>query len=55
MLILRYLKAGKTDSIKITDRSFEGGKKFKYLGTTQKDKNCMHDEIKSGLISGNAS
>jgi hypothetical protein len=35
-------------------RSFEGEAKFKYLGTTLTDKNCMQDEIMSKLNSGNA-
>jgi hypothetical protein len=47
-------KIGQKHSIKIANRSFEDVAKFKYLGTTLTDKNCMHEEIKSGLNSGNA-
>jgi hypothetical protein len=47
-------KAGQKHSIKIANRSFEGVAKFKYLGTTLADQNCMQEEIKSRLNSGNA-
>jgi hypothetical protein len=54
MLVSRCQKAGQRQSIKIANRSFEDVEKFKYLGTTLKDQNCMHEEIKSRLNSGNA-
>jgi hypothetical protein len=47
-------KAGQRQSIKIANSSFEGVSKFRYLGTTLTDQNCIYEEIKSGLNSGNA-
>jgi hypothetical protein len=46
-------KAGQKHSMKIANRSFEGVAKFKYLGTLR-DQNCMQEDIKSRLNSGNA-
>jgi hypothetical protein len=54
MLVSRCQKAGQRQSIKIGNRSFEGVAKFKYLGTTLTDQNCIYEEIKSRLNSGNA-
>jgi hypothetical protein len=54
MLMSRYEKAGQKHSIKIVNRSFKVVAEFKYLGTTLTDQNCMHEEIKSRLNSGNA-
>jgi hypothetical protein len=47
-------KAGQKHSMKIASKSFEGVAKFEYLGTTLTDQNCMQEEIKSRLNSGNA-
>jgi hypothetical protein len=53
MLVSRCRKAGQKQSIKIGNRSFESVANFKYLGTTLTDQNCIHEEIKSRLNSGN--
>jgi hypothetical protein len=52
MLVSRCQKAGQRQSIKIGNRSFESVAKFKYLGTTLTDQNCIREEIKKN--SGNA-
>jgi hypothetical protein len=54
MLVSRCQKAGQRQNIKRGNRSFESVVKFKYLGTTQTDQNCIDKEIKSRLNSGNA-
>jgi hypothetical protein len=54
MLVSRCQKAGQRQSIKIGNRSFESVAKFKYLGITLTHQNCIHEEIKSRLISENA-
>jgi hypothetical protein len=47
-------KAGQKHSIKIASRSFEDVAKLKYLGTAFRGQNCMQEEIKIRLNSGNA-
>jgi hypothetical protein len=54
MLMLRSQKTGQKHSIKTVNRSFEDVAKFKYLGTTLTDQNCMHKEIKGRPNSGSA-
>jgi hypothetical protein len=54
MLMSRSQKIRQKHSIKIGNRFFEGVAKFKYLGTTLTDQNCIHKELKSRLNSGKA-
>jgi hypothetical protein len=54
MLMSRSQNSGQKHSIKIANRSFEDAAKFRYFGTTPTDQNCVHDEVKSRLNSGNA-
>jgi hypothetical protein len=54
MLMSRCQKAGQRQSINKGNRSFESVANFKYLGKTLTDQNCIHEEIKSRLNSGNA-
>jgi hypothetical protein len=51
---MSHKSSGQKHSIKIANRSFEGVAKFKYLGTTLTDQNCMNEEITSRLNSGSA-
>jgi hypothetical protein len=50
----RSQKIGQKHSSKLANRSFEDVAKFKYLGTTLTDQNCLHKEINGRLNSGNA-
>jgi hypothetical protein len=52
MLVSRCQNAGQRQIIKIANRFFEDV--FIYFGTTLTDQNCIHEEIKSRLNSGNA-
>jgi hypothetical protein len=49
-----YQKAGQRHCIKEANSSFQDVVPLKYLGTTLTDQNCIHEEIKSRLNSGNA-
>jgi hypothetical protein len=46
--------AGKINGIRTANKSFERVEKFKYLGATLIDQNCIHEEIRSTLNSVNA-
>ena len=46
--------AGRGHSMKIHNSSFEMVKELKYLGTSLRNQNCIEEEIRSRLRSGNA-
>jgi hypothetical protein len=50
----RNQNAGQNHNTKIDSKSFESMEEFKYLGTSLKNRNSIHEEIKSRLKSGNA-
>jgi hypothetical protein len=54
MLTSRNQKRRQKQGIKTANRSSEDVAKFKYLVKILTDQNCMHEEIKSRLNSGNA-
>jgi hypothetical protein len=53
-LLSHYQKLRQKYSTKIANRSFEDVAKFRYSGTTLTDQNCIPEEIKSRINSGNA-
>jgi hypothetical protein len=50
----RHQTAGQSNYIRVTNKSFEKVAKCKYLGSTLTDQNCIDEEIRSRLNSGNA-
>jgi hypothetical protein len=50
----RCQEVGQKHNIKITNKSFEDVAKLKYLGKKLTEENCMNEEIKYRLNSGNA-
>jgi hypothetical protein len=54
ILMSHNQKIGQKHSIKTAKRSFEDVANLKYVATILTDPNCIHEEIKSRLNSGNA-
>ena len=54
MVMSRDQIAGQNGYIQIGNKSFETVEQFKHLGTTLKNQNSTHEEIKSRLRSENA-
>jgi hypothetical protein len=54
MFMSCHQTAGQSNYIKVANKSFEKMAKFKDLGATLTDQNCIHEEIRSRLYSGNA-
>ena len=46
--------AGRSRNINIGNNSFECMEEFRYLGTTFTNQDSIHEEVKSGLKSGDA-
>jgi hypothetical protein len=54
VFMFRQETAGQSNYIRAANKFFEKVAKFKYLGATLTDQNCIHKKIKSRLNSGNA-
>jgi uncharacterized protein YoxC len=54
MFLSRHQTAGQSNYIGVANKSFEKVAKFRYSGSTLTDQNCIREEIRSKLNSGNA-
>jgi hypothetical protein len=54
MLMSHHQNSSKNNNTKVANESFEYEAKFRYLGMTPTNQNCIHKEIKNILYSGNA-
>jgi hypothetical protein len=54
MFMSRHQTAGQSNYIRVANKSSEKVAKFLYLESTLTEQNCIHEEIRCRLISGNA-
>jgi hypothetical protein len=54
MFMSRHQTAGQSNYIRAANKSFEKVAKFKLIGSKLTEQNCIHEEIRSRLNSGNA-
>jgi hypothetical protein len=53
MFMSRHQTAGQSNYVRVANKSFEKVAKFKYLGSTLREQNCIYEEIRSRIKSGN--
>jgi hypothetical protein len=54
MVVSRHQNSGQGHKLLTANKSVETVAKLKYLGTTGTNQNCIHEEIKNELSSGNS-